>query len=79
MKDGLKALPVEVRSRLHADLVDYALFPSCMNCEHNAKHIGKFDPKYSKAPDTWCSQYNAVPPIEVIVCGCPGWIQAIPF
>lgn len=40
---------------------------SCLNCE------------YWENEAKTCVHYNAQPPVEVIVVGCPAWLGEIPF
>lgn len=40
---------------------------TCLNCE------------YWENKANQCSQFNAQPPLEVIVVGCPAWEGEIPF
>jgi len=47
-------------------LVERGLLITCLNCEH---FIGK----------KTCSKFNADPPAETILYGCPAWDQQIPF
>lgn len=47
-------------------LVERGLIITCLNCEY---FVGK----------TECSKFKANPPAEVILFGCPGWDQLIPF
>lgn len=57
----------ETRDLLHRDLIRTVVVKSCLNCEC-------FDKKKDH-----CLEYNQRPPADVIVFGCPGWIQEIPF
>lgn len=40
---------------------------TCLNCEYWENEAKR------------CSQFNAQPPLEVIVVGCPEWLGEIPF
>ena len=57
----------ETRDLLHRELIRTDVVTSCLNCEC-------FDKKTEQ-----CLEFNQRPPAEVIVFGCPEWIQAIPF
>ena len=74
-------MPLDVRIELHKELVLHAILPSCLNCLHTDRHgvrimatIKPTDPQ-----DVHCEKYNAKPPLQVIVVGCAGWEQGIPF
>lgn len=47
-------------------LVERGFLITCLNCEH-------FIDKKT------CSKFQAEPPAEVILYGCPAWDQIIPF
>lgn len=55
------------RDQLHRVMVDRALVPSCLNCEHYRGERG-------------CTQAPGQPiPDAVLVFGCPLWLMEIPF
>lgn len=80
MANSIRQLPIAQRITLHRDLTDGGILPSCSCCEFNVGPQAKFGhPAPQGAPDTLCTKYNSVPPIDVIVHGCVEWQVHIPF
>jgi hypothetical protein len=59
---------------IHKQMLAEGRYPSCYNCEHCAINT----PGQPKDGPT-CVLYQATPPVEVIVLGCPDWAIDIPF
>jgi hypothetical protein len=80
MANSIRALPIAARITLHRDLTDGGILPSCSCCEFNVGPQEKFgNPRPQGAPDTLCTKYGSVPPIDVIVHGCVAWQVHCPF
>jgi hypothetical protein len=71
----IKGLPLEQRVALHGELIAHGIVPSCINCLHKEE---RQDSEYS-ARYIMCVRYGSTPPFRVIVVGCTGWVQDIPF
>lgn len=70
----VRKLPIEQRVFLHGALVAAQILPTCGNCIHcEAK------PSDARAVDAYCTKYNAFPPLEIVIQGCVGWEEEIPF
>lgn len=59
----------------HKEMINKFVFPSCLNCEHWADNRVGGNSTGTKQ----CLLYNALPPPEVIVYGCPDYLADIPF
>lgn len=60
---------------LHRDLIDQALFRSCLNCLHFAQPVPGMG-----GPSETCALYKTRPPASVIVFSCgPAWEADVPF
>lgn len=79
MTDPMMGVPLNERiaipaaDALHKELIRNFVFRSCINCElldRGAK---------GRPAVATCTLYNATPPPETIVYGCPSWELDIPF
>lgn len=78
---SIKTMPLEFRIELHKELICHGIIPSCLNCLHTdrtgvrvAATIKPTDPQ-----NVMCEKFNCQPPLQIVVCGCPDWIEGIPF
>lgn len=78
---AIKDMPLAFRIELHRELIIHAIVPTCLNCAHTdgAAHrvTAPVQPK-DYAP-VICEKYKIQPPIQVVMVGCPAWVQGIPF
>ena len=64
-----KDLAVLASDTFHAELIDKAVFRSCVNCDNYVKN------------DNFCAVYKSNPPPDVIVFSCKtsAWTPQVPF
>ena len=64
----------ELQKYLQLHLLNTGMWHSCLNCEHWK------DNTYNAGVYKGCEIADfSVPPVEVIVHGCPSWLLEIPF
>ena len=57
----------DARRMVQDHAVKLGHWSTCLNCVHFHR------------PTAGCTLYNQTPPLEVVVVGCPGWDQEVPF
>ena len=61
------------------EMVKRGVLTTCLNCESWwSGAINPAGPGASQKP-AQCLKFNALPPPEVLVYGCPDWEQLMPF
>ena len=73
MNSTVKELPIEQRVFLHGELLQHGVLPTCATCVHGEAVVD------DGSHNVHCHKYNASVPLAVIVQGCVGWEQDIPF
>lgn len=66
-------IAIPAADALHKELIRTFVFRSCINCELFSRG-GSLS-----QPHPVCTLYNATPPPETVVYGCPRWELDIPF
>ncbi len=68
----VKQLPIAQRVYLHGELLQHGILPTCVTCKHGVEtSFAEFGVD--------CRRYETDVPLAVIVQGCEGWEQDIPF
>lgn len=78
---SIKEMPLEFRIQLHKELITYGIIPSCLNCIHT-DNTGVRVGSTIKATDpqnVMCEKFKVQPPLQIVACGCPDWVEGIPF